>query len=330
MVTAAELKHRLHDAIDAVQLAARAWREVEQNANQQGLVKNDGSPVTVADLTSQAIVSMVLAKATPAIPLVAEEDSSELTAKASLALLGLVARFVSRAVGHSVDREAVLQFIHGGGGHECDTYWALDPVDGTEGFLSGEQYAIALALVTDKAPRVGVIACPRLLTREDHAGVFVAAVDGMGTYQGHLSSAELQQRLAVSAETNVPAVSYCESVDSRHSNMATSRRLAQILGIQSTPVRMHSQAKYLLVAQGKVEMYLRIPNCPSDRYGVGGHAAGAIVVKEAGGCVTDILGRQLDFSCGRQLRNNLGILATNGHIHHEVLCAMRACLPSDW
>lgn len=40
---------------------------------------------------------------------------------------------------------------------------------------------------------------------------------------------------------------------------------------------------------------------------------------EAGGKVTDVRGKPLDFSQGRTLKNNSGVIATNGRVHDEVL-----------
>jgi 3'(2'), 5'-bisphosphate nucleotidase len=52
------------------------------------------------------------------------------------------------------------------------------------------------------------------------------------------------------------------------------------------------------------------------------HAAGALIVEEAGGKVTDLDGNLLDFSHGARLGSNRGILATNGPIHNALLSAI--------
>jgi 3'(2'), 5'-bisphosphate nucleotidase len=51
------------------------------------------------------------------------------------------------------------------------------------------------------------------------------------------------------------------------------------------------------------------------------HACGAIIVSEAGGIVTDIRGQPLDFSVGRKLIKNRGILACPKSIHARVIDA---------
>ena len=53
------------------------------------------------------------------------------------------------------------------------------------------------------------------------------------------------------------------------------------------------------------------------------HAAGWLIVKEAEGEVTDIRGKPLDFSQGRTLSQNYGVVATNGKIHSRVLSAIK-------
>ena len=58
------------------------------------------------------------------------------------------------------------------------------------------------------------------------------------------------------------------------------------------------------------------------------HAAGQIVIEEAGGKVTDIRGKPLDFSIGRLLSANTGVIATNGIIHDEVIAVSATQLSS--
>ena len=48
-----------------------------------------------------------------------------------------------------------------------------------------------------------------------------------------------------------------------------------------------------------------------------------VVVEEAGGRVTDAAGKALDFSLGRTLSDNQGVVATNGPLHHSVITVWR-------
>ena len=58
--------------------------------------------------------------------------------------------------------EAIAAWIDKGNGNIAPRYWTLDPIDGTKGFIRGDQYAIALALIEQGQVKVGVLGCPSL------------------------------------------------------------------------------------------------------------------------------------------------------------------------
>ena len=64
---------------------------------------------------------------------------------------------------------------------------------------------------------------------------------------------------------------------------------------------------------------LLTPSRPDYREMIWDQAAGAIIVEEAGGRVTDLDGKPLDFCHGRRLTENRGVLVSNGHLHDRVL-----------
>jgi len=92
---------------------------------------------------------------------------------------------------------------------------------------------------------------------------------------------------------------------------------------------MDSQAKYAAVAWGRAELYLRAPHprTPDYREHIWDHAAGWLVVTEAGGRVTDVYGAPLDWTQGWRLANNIGVLASNGQLHDAALAALTPLLP---
>ena len=53
------------------------------------------------------------------------------------------------------------------------------------------------------------------------------------------------------------------------------------------------------------------------------HAAGSLLVEEAGGIVTNSIGEPLDFGLGRTLGSNHGIMAAGKDLHSKVLDAIR-------
>jgi 3'(2'), 5'-bisphosphate nucleotidase len=66
------------------------------------------------------------------------------------------------------------------------------------------------------------------------------------------------------------------------------------------------------------------PRQPDYRENIWDHAAGALIVQEAGGRVTDARGADLDFGQGRQLTKNRGVIVSNGHLHAAILEALEA------
>ena len=119
---------------------------------------------------------------------------------------------------------------------------------------------------------------------------------------------------------------FCESVESGHSSHGDSARIAALLGVQAPPYRIDSQCKYAAVSRGDASIYLRLPTRADYQEKIWDHGAGSIVVEEAGGTVTDVTGTPLDFSLGRTLANNRGIIATNGRFHDEVVSAVQSVI----
>jgi len=102
--------------------------------------------------------------------------------------------------------------------------------------------------------------------------------------------------------------------------------VSQLLGITAAPVRMDSQCKYASIARGDASIYLRLPTKKGYEEKIWDHASGWLLVHEAGGKVTDVNGKELDFSIGRTLKANSGVIATNGPIHTAVVSAVTTVL----
>jgi 3'(2'), 5'-bisphosphate nucleotidase len=80
------------------------------------------------------------------------------------------------------------------------------------------------------------------------------------------------------------------------------------------------------VARGDAAIYLRLPTRKDYVEKIWDHAAGWCVITEAGGAVSDVRGRPLDFSRGRGLLGNQGVVVTNGRLHARVLEAVQEVL----
>ncbi len=321
-------------AVQAVMEASALCRSVRASlVDEQTMTKRDRSPVTVADLGAQALVGAALESAFPDDPVIGEEDAGALRRTEGQVLRDHVVTQV-RALAPHMDAAGVLDAIDRctDEGGPRGRHWALDPIDGTKGFLRGDQYAVALALIEDGEPVLGVLGCPELpldWSRPDgERGCLFVAVRGGGTVQMALDgSGERPVRASEVADTRL--ASFVESVESGHSSHGDAARIADILGVEAAPVRIDSQCKYAAVARGDAAIYLRLPTRKDYREKIWDHAAGWMVVTEAGGRVTDASGRPLDFSLGRTLRANEGVIATNGPVHDRVIDAARQVLGVD-
>jgi 3'(2'), 5'-bisphosphate nucleotidase len=316
-------------ALRIVRQASLLVKQVQAEMVSTALTKDDRSPVTVADFASQALIGRALSETFPNQPLVGEEDSAELRQPAGRNTLEQVAQFVSSYTPQATP-ENVCSWIDHGAGEPADQFWTLDPIDGTKGFLRGNQYAVALALIVNGQVQIGVLGCPNLeegyKSNPGGRGTLAISVRGEGAW---LTSLENERdpfsELHVS-DTNVATQArLLRSFESGHTNIGQIDYFAQELRVEVEPVRMDSQAKYVLLALGKGELYLRLLSSkqPDYREKIWDQAAGSLIVEEAGGRVSDLHGRVLDFTTGRTLLNNRGILASNGILHDEALQALR-------
>jgi 3'(2'), 5'-bisphosphate nucleotidase len=331
-----QYEHEQFQAIQAVRQATRLCLAVRGSLRPEVLDKTDKSPVTVADFGSQAVICRVLGITFPGDPIIAEEDAEELDKSGNAALLDEVVALVRalRLDDNGTPTAAeIRQWINRGRSSQySDRFWTVDPIDGTKGFLRNEQYAVALALIVEGQVAVAALSCPNLPAGSESAaasrGLIFAAARGQGAIAVPLDQ-EVEYpgepvRVQVSQRTDPASLRFCESVESGHSAHGDAAAIAARMGIVMPPVRMDSQAKYCIVARGDAEIYLRMPTRADYREKIWDHAAGALIVEEAGGTVTDVLGRPLDFRHGRELSANRGVIVTNGRPHTRVLETLRA------
>jgi len=317
-------ENELAIAQKAVMAAAQLCETVRRDMVPEAMEKQDKSPVTVADYGSQAIICKALSATFPNDPVVGEEDAAELKQPEMSDRLQQVTQFVEGVIG-TVTPEDVTRWIDHGNGAAAKRFWTLDPIDGTKGFLRGDQYAIALALIEDGDLKVGILGCPALNLGQGTTGLLFTAVRGEGTYMQPIAGGEAQPVKVVQPGDGA-RLRFVESVEASHGNQSEQEAVAKAVGITQESVRMDSQAKYGAVAAGEAALYLRLPSpkYPDYREKIWDHAAGAIVVEEAGGKVTDMYGNPLDFYSAAKMNDNRGVVVSNGTIHADVMSALQA------
>ena len=311
-------------ALQAVRTASRFVRHIQRNMVVPSMAKDDASPVTVADFASQAVIAAMLEQTFPDDPLVAEEGSEALQGANGAQTLKSVVDFVTQ-LRPAVDARAICAWVDRGKAAPADRFWVLDPIDGTKGFLRGDHYAVAMALVCSGQVVVGALGCPGLdpLEGSAAAGSAYLAVRGQGTWAADLDAGNLAQ-VHVSGRADPRQARLLRSFEASHTDEGQLDRLASALGCLAPPERMDSQAKYAVMASGKADLLFRLisPARPDYREKIWDQAAGSIIVEEAGGRVTDLEGKALDFTPGRELVKNTGVLASNGALHDAALRAL--------
>ncbi|XP_056172098.1 putative PAP-specific phosphatase, mitochondrial isoform X1 [Syzygium oleosum] len=312
-------------------------------------------------LACKALVSLELGNLFPFIPLVAEEDSASIR---STDLVGYVVDAVTdqaSSEGHPLTKGDVLEAIDRGGkndfsmGSQPASYWVLDPIDGTRGFLKGREslYVVGLALVVGGEVVSGAMGCPNWqqdLSNVTNDGlqeyeisnarseIIMVSHVGCGTWTKRLppqlSNTSAKEaywtRCFVDGFSAVHEARFCipESQTWETLPLSTSvkaRMETDTPGggkIVLLPTCCGSLCKYMMVASGRASTYiLRTRTQTSIK--AWDHAAGMICVHEAGGKVTDWEGSQIHLAADAAERRIIfargGVIVSNGNLHDKIL-----------
>jgi 3'(2'), 5'-bisphosphate nucleotidase len=303
-------------------LAVRAERLI---GSPDAMEKAGKEPVTLADYGAQAVILGTLAAAFPKDGVIAEESSSDLVKLISNADRESLIRHVSATVGRPTSMDTIRGWLDFGRSIQTSRVWTVDPIDGTKGFIRGDQFAVAIALLVDGAPTAAALACPLLPLEpalpDGERGIIALAVRGQGARLEALSGG-FGRLMHVSSISEPQRTRALESIEAAHHDHDFAAWVFDKAGVRGKPLRMDSQAKYAAVADGRGEIYLR-HSWGNHVEKIWDHAAGVLIVEEAGGKVTDLDGNLLDFSHGARLGSNRGILATNGPIHNALLSTIQ-------
>lgn len=370
----------LEVAIKAVQMACSLCQKVQHtlifNSSSLVLSKDDHSLVTIADWSVQATVSWVLSESFGSrnVSIVAEEDVETLSKPEANGILESVLKTVNECLAEApqfgikgpitpLNKTEVLEAIR-----QCNSiggpsgrFWVLDPVDGTLGFVRGDQYAVALALVEDGEVVLGVLGCPNYPLRKEwlsyhhryyriiskltpttseswDKGFVLYAKKGSGkAWMQPLLPQSLKmlwskspRPVYVSSVEDPSMATFCEPVERANSSHSFTAGLAHSVGVRKEPLRVYSMVKYAAVARGDAEIFMKFARA-GYKEKIWDHAAGTVIIQEAGGVVTDARGNPLNFSNGIYLEGlDRGIIACAGvQLHERIVGAVDASWDSS-
>jgi 3'(2'), 5'-bisphosphate nucleotidase len=203
------------------------------------------------------------------------------------------------------------------GWRERDAVWFVDPLDGTRDFVAKNgEFVVMIGLAREGQARLGVIHAPasgrRFFGGED-VGAFEVLPDGTRRPLGVTRVARLDEAHLV--------------VSRSHASPALEAAFAARAVRRTTRVGS-AGLKALRVACGKAEIYAHL-GYAGWRWDV---CAPEAIARAAGGRVTDARGRPIDYQSA-SLRNEDGVLLTNGLVHDQALGVMidaaRSSGPTD-
>src|SRR5689334_23967157 len=112
----------VHELAEAAREAGEAIQQIVRRGFEVE-TKSDRSPVTEADRAAELVILAALARVAPRVPVVAEEEV---------------------AAGRIPDHD--------------DTYFLVDPLDGTKEFIrGGDDYTVNIRLIERGTPKLGVV-----------------------------------------------------------------------------------------------------------------------------------------------------------------------------
>ena len=190
--------------------------------------------------------------------------------------------------------------------------WTIDPIDGTKGFMKGLKYAIGIGLMVNSDTKISIISVPEY--KKNGLSIFVAE-QGQGAKASY--GGKDFEAIHVSDQKNLKKARLCQSL---HYDLPWVTQFADKLGIEKR-IKMDSMAKFCLVADGSYDLYIK--PIMGFRAFTWDYGPGDLLVREAGGKVTDLDEERLTFEEEKCILKAPGIISSNGALHDEVAVFIR-------
>ncbi len=269
--------------------------------------KEDESPVTLADFASQIFIINKIKELFPEDHIIAEEDSG--------AFINQNVEDIIKKCYNSLnlvfedDFKDTLNYR----GSISKRQWTIDPIDGTKGFQKHLAYAIGIGFMVQAEPTICAIGVPNykntkltIFSAEKNHGAKVSYGDQNFT------------KINVSNKKEIKKFRICYSL---HYNKPWVLNFARSLGVTNF-IPLDSMAKLCMVADGSSELYIKPMNM--QRSFTWDFLPGELLVKEAGGMITDIRGNPIQYVNDKCKITAPGLIASNGIRHEELLSALKS------
>lgn len=179
--------------------------------------------------------------------------------------------------------------------------WLVDPIDGTKDFIrGGDGFAVMIGLVENGRPVLGVVHQPTI------DRTFFATPDG----GAHVTVGNTVTALGVS---NVATAAEARLVASASHRTADIDRVKAELGIDDEQNVGSVGVKLCLIALGVRDLYVN----PAAKTKAWDTCAPEAILIGAGGRLSDLFGGAIGYT--GDLAHKRGLVASNGHLHDEVV-----------
>jgi 3'(2'), 5'-bisphosphate nucleotidase len=188
--------------------------------------------------------------------------------------------------------------------------WMIDPLDGTTGFIDGNgDFAVQIGLTENGECVLGVVYQP--LT-----GVLYRAVRDTGSWVERPDYAPEQARVSDQRE-----ISTMRLAASRSHRSPRMDKVVRALGLKDEVLRGSVGIKVGLIVEQQCDLYVHL----SPRTKQWDTCAPEVILREAGGSITDLFGRPLRYN-HVDVQNRNGVVASNGVSHSRIIKSLQPLL----
>ncbi len=273
-------KH-LKIAQEAARIAGVETLKVYESGDFQVEYKGHDDPVGIADKSSNITLCNILHAEYPHFGILTEEEIDPEDIKSD----------------YNRFKDAI------GGWREKEYCWLIDPLDGTKEFLkrSGE-FGIHIGLTKNGEPVLGINYYPA-------SDTMYSAVKSQGAYKQTASSTE---RIHVSAVDDLSSIRLVMSRSHPDKNLA---RFIESHSL-GEPVRVGSAGlKLCKVAEGAADLFLVL----RPKTYLWDTCSAEVIVKEAGGVITDSMGNLIDYRRKDGTNIKEGLIVSNVPYHKKIV-----------
>lgn len=352
-------------AICVVREAAKLSKAVLADADKGVISKSDFSPVTIADFAIQALLTATLHNAFPEDTFVGEESAADLRAQPELLVRvwtllkeAAASPFFPEGCRIPRDEEQMCEMMdwcglgepgprqgEGFAAWQKKRTWVFDPIDGTQCFMRGQQYAINIALLQGGKQVMSVVGLP-LLATDAQAPITDTTIDQHGrgsilfTVKGYGAHIRPLYASALSSPGPEPvplpmcstSLSGLRSVSSTNPLVGSGiddahTAICERLGVKFPGCDLLGWVpRYASMVLGHANMTVWVYKDRKRTSKIWDHAGAMLLYEEVGGKITDVFGKPIDLCAGRKLSGNFGFVAAPAALHAHVLKVVQEVL----